>query len=153
MLTLQGYDLGWVVGFLEGEGSFICATIKPRGRFPRGNYVFCVVASQVQRQPLEKLQELVGMGRISKALKHNENPRAALFFRWSLTGERGREFAKYLLPYMSPRRQWQITTALDKWDKRPLLTYQERRLAWRDSVKKATIARWGLKDPRQGQLG
>ena len=48
-MTIKMIDIGWTIGFLEGEGSFTLCGIDPR-----------VQATQVELDPLNKLVELFG---------------------------------------------------------------------------------------------
>jgi len=95
-------DLGWTAGFLEGEGSFWAQ-----------HHIPCVTASQVQREPLERLEMLYG-GRIYRMRnfsKKSEQP----IHRWQVSGAQGRGLMMTLYPLMSPRRQGQIVKALSAW--------------------------------------
>lgn len=109
-------DLYWAVGFLEGEGNFnyqaksymmksgkLC---NKGAKYPK----FAVKASQVQREPLERLQKLFNgsiYGPINK--KHpNQNPQYA----WQVTGPRARGVMMTVYSLMSPKRKGQIKYAL-----------------------------------------
>ena len=52
MRAMTEFERGWVIGFLEGEGSF------------DGGKRFQVKASQVQREPLERLCKYTGLGKV-----------------------------------------------------------------------------------------
>ena len=86
-------DLGWAAGFLEGEGSF-----AKNGRSSRTE------ASQVQREPLERLVRYFG-GMIIDQPKYHQH-------RWCTYGARSRGVMMTLYSLMSPRRQQQIRAAL-----------------------------------------
>ena len=81
-------EIGWCAGFLEGEGSFT------------GGRGFTIKAGQRSREPLERLQLLLG-GRIGTQSKGQ-------LFRWSVSGPRARGVALTLYPLLSERRQEQI---------------------------------------------
>ena len=89
------FDIAWVAGFLEGEGTFGYYTSTPR-----------VTAPQVQKEPLEKLQALFG-GSIT--LRNNQN-----IWAWNVYGKTARELMNTMYPHMSTRRREQISQALTK---------------------------------------
>jgi hypothetical protein len=94
-----------------------------------------LAVGQVQRQPLDRLQLLLG-GRVSF---QNRKPPNRPIHMWTLSGQSAREVARLLLPHMSPRRQAQFAAALDKYDKRPLF----------GSGRRASIR---INDPKQTRL-
>jgi hypothetical protein len=64
-MSTSDFDKGWVIGFIEGEGSF---TFDKQGGHPKKNgkitYVprFCV--NQINKEPLEFLKQFFGGGHI-----------------------------------------------------------------------------------------
>jgi hypothetical protein len=98
MLNLSSIDLGWVAGFLEGEGYF-----------SKGSSI-SVQASQVQLEPLERLQKLLG-GSIHK-YSHKGKPTHNDFYKWGVHGMTAEEVMKLLFPLMSPKRQKVIAETL-----------------------------------------
>lgn len=104
MISLRNIE--WVAGFLEGEGSFQCG--GPRGTSP------VVVASQIQREPLERLQRLFG-GPINLYLRKHKNPKYCDASRWGMYGGRAAGLMMTLYPLMSPKRKEQIREALASW--------------------------------------
>lgn len=92
-------DLGWAAGFLEGEGSFT----RPSGETEM------VMASQVQREPLERLLAMFG-GKISTYAPPSLGYRR--IHRWFVNGARARGVLMTLFGLMSPRRQQQMRVAL-----------------------------------------
>lgn len=99
-------ELYWAAGFLEGEGCFHFG--------PKAVYV---TATQVQRQPLERLLALFG-GTI-QAKRKSRTPNAQDFYRWTVGGTRGAGIAMMMWTLMSPRRREQIEVALAKWKQLP----------------------------------
>lgn len=91
-------DIGWVAGFMEGEGSFM------------GGSSFSVSAGQKTREPLERLQSLLG-GTITFDPKHHRSG----MHRWGTSGSRAVGIALTLYPLMSARRRVQIENALVHW--------------------------------------
>lgn len=104
---MNDIELGWVAGFLEGEGSF-----SGRGS---GKGCLTVAVSQVQREPLERLQRLFG-GEIYR-YNHGKNskPTWSNFYRWTKCGKKAAEIMILLYPLMSPKRQDKIAELLVIW--------------------------------------
>ena len=84
-------DIHWAAGFIEGEGCF-----GPTG---------CLIASQVQKEPLEKLQRWFG-GRLGLHAppSHKGNP----FWTWGVHGARARGVGMTLYQLLSPKRREQF---------------------------------------------
>lgn len=92
-------NLHWSAGFLEGEGCFtICGT--------KGARTAHVTATQVQKEPLERLLKFFGGSVLSHKGKRGPNTQQA--YRWQVSGARARGVALTLYPLMSPRRQARI---------------------------------------------
>lgn len=147
------YELGWVVGFLEGEGSFYCGTAKYR--------TVLIRASQVQLSPLIQLRDYTGIGKITREQK-KKAPRQQPFYSYWVAGSPARALCTKLRPYMSPKRQAQIDTALERWRDKP--SSSDRRIAAQKvmftkgaaglsaATRKAWLTRRGDRDPRQLKL-
>lgn len=105
-------DLAWVAGFLEGEGSFF-VNRQNKKRSDGTPYVYeswIVKASQVNREPLERLQQMFGgslcvMGGPSRA-RYNPNRRPA--WQWVLSGSNAKLLTGLLMPQMSSERRIQM---------------------------------------------
>ena len=91
----------WIVGFLEGEGTF---------RAGRGGTLIAR-AVQVQKEPLDRLQSLLG-GRLR--LNIPTTPRS-LYWEWTLDGCHAAGLLMTLYCLMSPKRQRQIKFCLNDW--------------------------------------
>lgn len=104
MITLRNIE--WLAGFLEGEGSF------QAGGSVRTTPV--VTAMQVQREPLERVQAILG-GKISMWLRKKKNPNHNDASRWGLYGGNAAGVMMMLYPLMSPKRKEQITKAIMAW--------------------------------------
>ena len=104
MISLRKIE--WVAGFLEGEGAF------QSGGSVRTTPVVSV--AQVQREPLERLQELFG-GPINMYLRKNKNPNHSDAFRWGMYGGRAAGLMMTLYPLMSPKRKEAIRKAIMAW--------------------------------------
>lgn len=105
-MPITDRDIGWIAGFIEGEGSF-----DPNYGSP------AITAAQVQREPLERLLRLLG-GRITRKSPHGREKQP--IFSWRRGGAAGRGVMMAIYRLMSPRRRQQITKALDAWRARPV---------------------------------
>lgn len=86
---------GFVAGFYEGEGNVI-----HRGRFLRA------AVGQKDRFVLDWMAEKLG-GRVYGKLDG--------MHQWILNGAEACKFLLWILPYLSPRRQAQINSAVSGW--------------------------------------
>jgi len=108
------FEFGWVIGFLEGEGTFYST------RKPGSGVRITVRAYQVQREPLERLLRYTGIGSISKPHQPKDNPKASPISGWSLhEGKTCILFLETIIAFMSPRRQMQIAAVLSRYEARP----------------------------------
>jgi len=105
MLNVPLNELYWIAGFLEGEGSFT-----------RCGGTIAVNASQVQREPLDRLQKLLS-GSINRYMR--DEIKGFFYYRWQIYGIKAEELMKILFPIMSPKRQNQISLALAWYASRP----------------------------------
>lgn len=99
---IQINDLEWAAGFLEAEGCF---------HFSKWKHL-SVTSGQLQKEPLERLQQLFGGGIYSSEPKR---PGEKLFYRWVAVHARGAGIAMTLYPLLSPKRQTEIHKALGQW--------------------------------------
>jgi hypothetical protein len=97
--------LCWAAGFLEGEGSFIYHNWTP-----------AVLASQVEKEPLEKIQILFGgnLRLCSRQAYRNKGQNAKDIWRWDIFGVPAIFLMFRLYPLMSRKRQEQISSSLEK---------------------------------------
>jgi hypothetical protein len=102
-VTVKTLDLAWAAGFLEGEGSF--GTTNGLSRTPH------VTCPQVQREPLERLQQIFGLGHIYR--------REGRIWTWQQSGQHAAAIMMTIYTLMSPWRQEQIEKALEVWRTRP----------------------------------
>jgi len=100
-ITPSAKDLYWAAGFLEGEGSFIAGASEH------------VYASQVQREPLERLQRMFG-GHIRQRTPNSTAFRQQPIFAWQISGTRARGVMLTLFTLLSPKRQEQIKKAITR---------------------------------------
>lgn len=95
----------WVVGFLEGEGSFGCW--KRDG----DNVRLTVQAGNTDREPLERLVCYCGGGIRPPWQPKKGKP----ILLWHLHARAAAALMRELRPFMCPRRQVQIDDALVRW--------------------------------------
>lgn len=98
---LSPRDLGWVAGFLEGEGSFLDG----------GRARLRVQATQVEEAPIQRLIALLGGKAWLCRTRHGAQP----IWAWTLRGAAAAGLMMTLWVLMSPRRRDQIETALASW--------------------------------------
>lgn len=108
MLTMC--QIGWIAGFLEGEAYF-GGTAKHRS--------IQVNASQVEREPLEKLERWLGGTITQVPARVTGHIRAQAIWKWYLGSNRAVQLMMTIYPLMSPKRQGQITRTLRIWKTMP----------------------------------
>jgi hypothetical protein len=91
-------EIGWIAGFLEGEGSFA----------KRGSGV---TATQVQKEPIVRLLQMLG-GRIYLRRRVDKPKAQKNRWLWTIGGARARGVMLTIYPLMSPKRQLQIRRSL-----------------------------------------
>ena|SRR5438105_5472990 len=103
MITLR--EIGWVAGFLEGEGYF--------GRHYRPE----ISAAQVNREALDHLQRLVG-GTITGPYSH-KNPNHRPYWLWRLSTSAAAGLMMTLYSLLSQKRRDRIAESLQQWRRHP----------------------------------
>lgn len=109
-MDLRIEDLYWLAGFLEGEGSF-----------GRCGGTVQVTATQVQREPIDRIFSILKVGNISIFLRKEVTGNT--YHRWCCYGEHAELLMKILYPIMSPRRKDQINQCLSWYATRPGKNY------------------------------
>lgn len=107
-MTIRLIDLYWAAGFLEGEGCF-----SPGGTNRDQPHIN---ASQVHKEPLEKLQRILGYGNITWR-KPRKNTNGCWI--WTITGRKAAAVQMTLYSMLSSRRQAKIKEILDRWRNTP----------------------------------
>lgn len=98
-------DIGWIAGFLEGEGYFgITRTCS------------VIAVSQVNPEPLKKLQRLLG-GKICHCKNNHINHNN--FDRWSVHASRAVGIMMTVFPLMSLKRRDKIRKVIQIWKDAP----------------------------------
>ncbi len=104
---ISAFDLGWLVGLIEGEGSFCIPYKATKGRARAG-----VTITQKDAEILHRARSILGFGRIGT------DGHACM--RWTVVGPRAVGLAMTLYPNMSQKRKAQIRRMLDHWRTAPV---------------------------------
>lgn len=104
---IQTIDIGWVAGFLEGEGCFQSRKSSKNARDP------FVSAVQKESEPLMKLQVLFG-GKIKYLGPCKSNPKRNIF-EWSLHNRKAICIMMTIFSLMSSRRKKKIANIINLW--------------------------------------
>ena len=99
-------ELAWAAGFIDGEGTF---RFQRNGRSIHGH--FCMTAAQVDRRPLDRLQQAIGAGKVYGPYgpyQHNHQPH----YQFNHTGPDAAEAFLLLRPYLGPIKQRQGDEAI-----------------------------------------
>ena len=98
-------DIAWAAGFLEGEGSF-----------GRTRTCVHVEATQVNREPLDRLQNLFG-GTVRTFRR--EAVKGTVYHRWDYYGQKAVGLMMTVFFLMSQKRKDKIIVALSAWKTSP----------------------------------
>ena len=124
-MTFSDGELGWIAGFIEGEGSFQWAGHTPS-----------VVAVQVQYWPVEKLKSLCG-GNIVTLRRDEVKSNGGIHYRWYIYGDKAIELIKAIYPLLSPKRKEQAkaiyTKRVQQEQPKPERTHCKRGHLWADN--------------------
>src|SRR5437762_13382088 len=104
---LTDFELGWLVGLLEGEGTF---------RY-NGNSQ-CLVVKMTDEDVIIRLSHLlekVTGVTVELATVNPENDRCQYQYRVGLSGENARKVMRLIVPYMGHRRKQRIWQSLNKY--------------------------------------
>lgn len=114
---LSDFELGWVVGILEGEGCFF---ITSRTKGPYGPYLYARVAvCMTDRDVLERLQRVTGIGMLEK-IRERKDPKHKPISQWIVCrNQEAIELMVAVYPHMGARRQAKIREVLAQVEKRP----------------------------------
>jgi len=109
-------DLFWLIGLLEGEGTFLAPSPSAPGR-PR------IAVHMTDRDTIEKVASLLGGIGVGHIDLTKRCPKWKKSYRVTLTGKRAVDLMLKIKPFMSARRQIQIERATHGY------VYPPRRLA------------------------
>lgn len=108
MTRRKEFQLGWLVGFLEGGGCFWTS-----------RKMIGISAVSTDEDALKHAARL--MGSVVHGPKKHKSPRYKPYFTTSLSGDKAEKTMKLVLPHMSKRRQEKIRSVLSFWKNRVLL--------------------------------
>jgi len=113
---LTDFELGWLVGLLEGEGCFF---ITRRAKGPYGPYLYArVTVCMTDRDVLERLQRVTGTGKLEK-IRERKDPRHKPISQWIVCrNQEAIELMIAVYPHMGARRQAKIREVLAQVEKR-----------------------------------
>lgn len=102
-------EIGWAAGIYEGEGTCCSkATVRRiKGRVYHGAADYLSV-TQKDCEILNRLRDLFGGSVYEYSLTENHKYKGRTFYRWTLHGQRARNFALAIYPWLSARRKEQI---------------------------------------------
>lgn len=112
-MQISESDLAWLVGILEGEGSFHASLVGHPGRYkirPR------IELQMADKDIVNRAQRLLGGALRGYQPNKRTKDGAPVKFMWrtSRTGRPAAEWMQQLFPHMGVRRQEQIGLALEK---------------------------------------
>lgn len=100
------YELGWVVGILEGEGCFTCSR---SGKYKQ----FTVSVEMTDKDVIDKLCQTVGLGSVVHRPERALNGNRKETWRWKVGDKEGfLKLATEVLPHMGERRSLRIKELL-----------------------------------------
>src|SRR6266496_2673722 len=106
MLNLSEFELGWLVGIIEGEGCFSLSG----GKYP----VLTIVVKMTDKDTIEKVAKLLKVPTRNPILP--KSPKHKIQYKVRLNSNLARAWMKILLPYMSERRKERIISLLNYYE-------------------------------------
>jgi hypothetical protein len=107
------YDLMWLVGYLEGEGTFICSIMKG------GRYASIQISgSSTDEDIAARASALLGKPSIGPYTNKGSLGKKP-YWIFAISGERAARLMVKLPPFMGIHRQAQIDKSLALWEARP----------------------------------
>lgn len=108
---MNEFDFGWLVGILEGEGTFVCSQDKRRPH----TYTVKIQVEMTDKDSIDRINQLVP-GKVWESVYPS---RTKIFknvkrsWRWAISRkDQCKELAEKVYPYMSQRRKEQIEKCL-----------------------------------------
>ncbi len=101
---LSHFELGWLVGILEGEGSFWVMKKKPHYRYPKISVVMC------DYDTVARVARMFGDRTVTPQASRSESRKP--MFRANLMGQGALDLMERVHPHMSVRRQAKIEELL-----------------------------------------
>ena len=105
--NVNQFDLGWLVGILEGEGCFRIASRHKKSAYPR------IIVKMCDRDAVERLAEITGAGIVREAAwESKKNPKHSVAYTWTVNGAASLPLMELVRPYMGERRKQKIDEVL-----------------------------------------
>ena len=98
-------DLAWAAGFLDGEGSVRIRRLPGAMAGRPTFYGLSLSASQVEREPLDKLRGLFGGSIHLQQPSPRQSANASPYYNWMVTGRTAAAAIRVLLPYFTVKRE------------------------------------------------
>ena len=103
-------SLEWAAGFFEGEGN---ATVRQHNKRDRIYPCLALQVAQVDRRPLDALQELFGVGKVRGPYGPYSTTKQA-YYQYVIAGVQAISVAEKLIPLMFHKGE-QVQYALDQY--------------------------------------
>jgi hypothetical protein len=106
--TPTALDIAWAAGVYEGEGTIAAkpTTRKHKDKIYRSIADYLSV-SQNDPEILYRLRDLFG-GSVYRYVVYQRNPKGLPIHRWTIHGQRARNFVDLIYPWLSTRRKSQV---------------------------------------------
>ena len=105
--SITAFDLGWLVGILEGEGAFVVSYDKRR----KGTYNSKIQVEMTDKDMIDRINNLFP-GRVWESnypSKYKSFPNAKPSWRWAISSkDKTKALAELIYPFMSDRRKLQL---------------------------------------------
>jgi hypothetical protein len=108
-MSLSMRDLHWAAGFLEGEGCFTISRINKGA--DKNSFRARVVVGQKDREPLEKLQRILGGAICFSPAPSRKNP----IYCWQVGGPQAIAVMMTFWTLLSGKRRTQIEAVIAQW--------------------------------------
>lgn len=105
--------VAWTAGLFEGEGSAVVYNGRGEGYTPSPR----VTIGMTDEWTIRRLHKLLGIGKVSTYQPREGNRKRV--WRWTCASKREVPLLAALLPYLSPRRQSQLQSAIESCEPRP----------------------------------
>ena len=123
---MSDFELGWVCGILDGEGSFTLGAMSHRKR-DVGARQIQITCAMTDLDTIERLESVTGVGNVTIGRRNKVEGREhhKEIFVWSVTRRKDSVWLlRQIQPHMSERRREKISQLLDHNDLYPLLYEQ-----------------------------
>lgn len=109
MNEMPPLKLGWLVGILEGEGSF--SVVRTTGRLGR----LSVTVEMIDEDTIQRLRAVTGVGTLNSRQRGDEKSRGRQkLFSWTVSRrEDVLALSRLVYPWLSARRQRQVDKMFD----------------------------------------